>query len=620
MQAISVSSMKAGVLNLLKLLPPAVHQRILRNQAVKLGYHSLRKRYRYLRALIHPYKSARVYVRKGIGRMEFFSILNQRKIEYVMLRWWEELPEMPPDEDMDILIKDEDREKIKDLVTFADNGTGLKCDIYTLTGDHHGSHKGIPYFQSNLGRDLLKNRKLYRDVYVPGPREYFASLAYHAIFHKGGTSGLKGFEEHDSPPEHEYPDILKQQLQKLDLDVEISVKGLFNWLEEQDYVPAEDTLAKLVEIKPELSFLQKPLVSDIRGGELMVYVIREQLIEDDLLEDFKHFLQKDFLFDILDVHFLDSREKERCTRYIRGGKWDKGPYRFSGGIPAAFLVAYDYHPEPLAEADQKKQSRTTNNNNLQAKYTFRNLINARKNSKEYNGVHSADNETDARYYLSLLGEEYKRNIEEMAELRRSSFARKWNLVSLLSKSKISKVELIDFGGQLAVMKTFRPGAERFFKRELFALKELSKELDFIPNLLEEGENFLVMQYVPDILKGMSREERNTRISTCKKDIIGMIDSFYKRGLALINFGPRKLLLTANGKLYCTGFSYLHKYEEVPPNIDEAYEVEGVPGNFKGDVPEGFDPSAACFKNIWRPILGEFSKEFVKAKKQSSQLI
>src|SRR5690606_15250572 len=90
---------------------------ILKNSLLKNLYYKLLK----VKDLFIPYKSPRVYIRKGIGRMEFFEILHQRKIDYVLLRWWEDLPEIPEGEDMDILIKDEHRDLIQDLLTYRDN-------------------------------------------------------------------------------------------------------------------------------------------------------------------------------------------------------------------------------------------------------------------------------------------------------------------------------------------------------------------------------------------------------------------------------------------------------------------------------------------------------------------
>lgn len=254
---------------------------------------------------------------------------------------------------------------------------------------------------------------------MPSPHPYFASLAYHAVFHKGIGSGLAGFESNPTETEHEYPSILAGQAKELGLQIDITVQDLYQWLEEQDFAPAEDTLTKLVEIKPELAILQKPLFSDVRGGELLVYVIRERLVKDGLLDDFKVFLEDQFGFDIIDLKMLKAKEKVACASRIRGGKWDQGPYKYSGGEPVALLSVFDSNPKPLNEEDMKNQPRMTNQNNLYAKYQYRDRVNGMGSKKHnYNGVHSSDNEQDALFYISLLGEQYHAIILAEVEARR----------------------------------------------------------------------------------------------------------------------------------------------------------------------------------------------------------
>ncbi|MBT0812301.1 hypothetical protein KIH41_13530 [Litoribacter ruber] len=395
-------------------MPETVREKI-KSSFLKPHYERLR------RILISPKKTPRVFIKRGLSRSRFFDLLNERKVKYVLLRWWQDYPEIPVGEDLDILIPDEERSKLDDLVVFYDNGTGLKCDIYTIQGGNHGCRKNLPYFQSNLAHKLLDTRVMYRGIYVPAPVPYFASLAYHALFHKGKASGLEGFQQPDNELEHSYTEILRDLARELKLEVEISVKGIYSWLKEHNFAPAEDTLSKLAEIKPELDFLQTSLSSDVRGGDLIVYIIRERLLEEGHLKPFTDFLKKEFLFDIIDVRMLEEQEILICSRQIRGGKWDKGPFKYSGGPPAAFVVAYDYHPWPLSDAEAKKQTRMTNRNNPNAKYAFREKINQTRINRNYNGIHSADNEHDARFYISLLGKKYAEFISDQVEQRRSGF-------------------------------------------------------------------------------------------------------------------------------------------------------------------------------------------------------
>lgn len=540
--------------------------------------------------------------------MEFFEILHQRKVEYVLLRWWQNLPEIPSGEDMDILIKDEHRDLINDLVTFHDNGSGIMCDIYTISGVKYGCRRNIPYFQANLAHTLISTRVIYRGAFVPASIPYFASLAYHAVFHKGYGSGLPGYGIEVPGVEHDYTAILQDLAQELGIEVEVTVKGLYEWLKVQGFAPADDTLTKLIEHKPELSILEVPLSSDARGGELLVYIVRERLIKDGLVDDFTSFLEEKYKLDIIDVRMLLAEEQADCTLQIRGGKWDKGPFKYSGGKPGAFVVAYDYHPVPLNNAEHKTQMRMTNKNNMEAKYIFRDRLKSLFLLKgDYNGVHSADNEQDALSYISILGEDYRQRIADEVERRRARYARKWGIQQVISAGPRSKVEIIKYGEGLAVKKTFRPGRDRFFERELFAVKELSRELDFIPPLLEEGDGFVVVPYLENILTGLPEQEKKRVLASKANDILGVIYEMYCRGLAFVNFTPGNIIITPDNKLYCTGYGFLHRYATLPPNIEDAYEIAGLPKGFSGDCPEGFVHERSSFNRIWGPYLGRWER-------------
>lgn len=81
-----------------------------------------------------------------------------------------------------------------------------------------------------------------------------------------------------------------------------------------------------------------------------------------------------------------------------------------------------------AEEEAKKQPRMTNRNNPNAKYEFRERIHSlSKNNGQYNGVHSADNELDAWFYISQIGDEYKGKISEEVEIRRARHSKNYSV-------------------------------------------------------------------------------------------------------------------------------------------------------------------------------------------------
>lgn len=554
----------------------------------------------YSRLVPSP-RPQRVYLTNGLSHIKFLEILNERKVEYVLLRWWEDLPMYPEGEDINILVRDEHRELINDLVTGVDKN-GIKCDLYTVTGAKNGSRMNIPVFSQNLTRDLMNTRTFYNGAYVPSEIPFFASVAYHAIFHKGHNSGIPGFNVEPTKYVYDYTEFLKSLAYNLKIKVDISVKGLYQWLKGKGYAPAADTLAKLAEIRPEIAFLETPLSSDVRGGEVIAFVIREKLHQDGLLGNFKKSLEEEFQFDVLDVKIFTEKEKEICTTQIRGGKWDNGPWRESGGPPVALVVAFDYHPIPFDSLEQKQQPRTTNKNTVNAKYGFRTRLNNLDKVNNYNGLHSADNEPDAWFYISLMGNEYRQEILNMVELRRERYAVKWGIVKRLTQGPISKVELIKYKNRIAVKKTFRPGKEEFLEREIYCTKILSKELPSIPILLEEGDGFIVIQYIQNLLDGMNFREKKNRISNKSQEILKIISEMYSRNLAITKVTLDSTNVSSEDELFRTGYSYVNTYKILLESPQEVIAISSLPQNTEGDKPLKSGLFLSSFSNVWNQFL------------------
>lgn len=238
-------------------MPESLKQRVLPNK-ILLFLH---------RKKTNPRRIQRVYLKYGTEIKGFLRELNNRKVEYVLLRWWEDLPLYPALEDINLLVRDADRDRIKDLVSEHDS-RGRKCDIYTLCGSKNGSRFGIPVFPYNLAISLLNSRTFYKEAYVPAPLPYFASTAYHAILHKGKSSGVPGFEDIPAKLIYDYTGVLKKMASDLDLQVEITVTGLYSWLKQKGFAPGNYSLRKLVEEQPELSFLETHPFSHIKDGDL----------------------------------------------------------------------------------------------------------------------------------------------------------------------------------------------------------------------------------------------------------------------------------------------------------------------------------------------------------------
>lgn len=110
----------------------------------------LSKQLRRLRTKIFG-QSRRRHVRRfvdpALGRLGLFQKLHERNIRYVVLRWFNELPDWPAGEDVDILIDINDLNRIDDL--FVRNDQSIPCDVYASSESKGADMKGLAYYPSN---------------------------------------------------------------------------------------------------------------------------------------------------------------------------------------------------------------------------------------------------------------------------------------------------------------------------------------------------------------------------------------------------------------------------------------------------------------------------------------
>ncbi len=553
-------------------------------------------------------RGARCYIKAGLDKVQFAKELEKRGVEYVLLRWWENFPEFPDDEDMDILMFPSGFEKIQDLISYRKNKN--KCDIYLHNGERPGHWNHLPYYPDYLFRQTIKTAKLYKGmVRVPDAFHHFSTMSYHALYHKGQKSGVKGFENTPESLEHDYDNILKVLVEKIEEPLEsIDVNSIHQFLTENRFAPASDTLSKLADINPELEFLlpdSDTCKSDDSSGEYAVYLVREKAMEHKLLDTFLEVFQSK-KFDILDVTHLNADQKLVAANELRGGKWDSAGYELKAGGPVVAVTVLDYHPVEPGLSLKKKYRWLTNANVLKAKRECRKMLWRKHWFKYYNPIHCADSESEALEYLETLFEkqEVDRLIERVEEKKKNYYTR-YPVIQLLSKGRRSKVELIKYNHQKAVKKTFRIGAEKFFEREVQTLRLFQNEF-FCPEILEVGECYYVVKYYPSVIDYNSASDIKRKLGKYRNQIISIMKKMYDNNLAYINFTPENVLLTEAGELKAIDFEFVQRYSgEKPKTFEHAYEVKGVPEDFDGDLPSGYDYGNSSFSIVWQYYLGKF---------------
>ena len=210
----------------------------------------------------------RRYIDPALGIEEFFTILNRRGVQYTVLRWFEDLPELRAGDGIDMLVRDDDLSKIKDL--FVVLPTGTLCDVYSVSALRGASYRNhVPLYPAHLARDIIETSVLYKDIYrVPDLRHHLLSLAYHAVYHKAEESGLASSKDDpagNSNGERSYANTLVTLGKRLGVKILPDLQSLRELLIEQGWAPRIDVLRRIAEGSPSLC----TLLTDISTGQLL---------------------------------------------------------------------------------------------------------------------------------------------------------------------------------------------------------------------------------------------------------------------------------------------------------------------------------------------------------------
>lgn len=173
--------------------------------------------------------------------------LNRRNVRYVILRWFDGLPELPAGGDLDLLVHDDD---IGEVDRVLDHETGIaECDIYSVTGLPGTSYSGVPHLPPAKAAGILASARPFNGMYrAPTATDYFLSLAFHSVYHKGFKTGLP--TRHEAPsgisgPKNDYAGTLAKLARELGLDVDLTLEGLHKYLVSEGWGATPEMLAAL---------------------------------------------------------------------------------------------------------------------------------------------------------------------------------------------------------------------------------------------------------------------------------------------------------------------------------------------------------------------------------------
>jgi len=552
-------------------------------------------------------RSARYYVPHALGIRGFLKRLSEKQIRHVVLRWFESLPDLSPAEDADFLVDDDDFEQI---LAILDEGPGIQpCDVYTVTGlpgsDYYRNSvtQNVPYFPPCLSEAILKSARPYKGICkVPSEEHHFLSLAYHAVYHKGPRSGLpsaQGKTRPNSRPAHDYPSILGALARKLGIDVRITLEDLDEHLEAKGWRPPRDMLARLGPRDPWIRRLVRRTACGPEDRRLSVFILRQEGLNRGGLASLVAMLEH-YGFEIVTTKILTPRESRYAAGLVRGGNWGRGPYKISGGPPAAAVVTYDTEPLPMSFSRKRRFPEMTNAR-LLAKRDVRDAFNRDHPDLEpCNVLHSSDNGHEALDYVQILMPELLGEIQTKTRQIRQAYHTGQPVFKTLTRlGRRAKVELVEHDGRLAVVKTFKPYQARYCRREADAMRRLSRTIPEIPPVLASDRYRVVYPYYDDVLQYRRNSGKLFPLGAAKQ-AIGVLREVYEAGFALIDAHVENVLIDRAEGLKLIDFEFCYRYPRKPASFEKCYDVAGCPADFDGDLPHG---GAMSYATGWQPFVG-----------------
>lgn len=509
----------------------------------------------------------------------FFRALGDAGVDYCILRWFDDLPDVEPGEDIDLLVADDSLPALHRIL--GSQRLPLRTttlDVYSASGLPRSDHLGVAYYPPRLARQILDSGQLVDGTFrVPDPQMHFRSLAYHAVVRKGPASGVPLATGGDvTRSDHDYFDVLERLAPADGHDGPITLEALAAHLRSVDWLPAHDTVDRFRSSRPWLDRLFERHAAELRLPDgVIVYLIREAAVERGIDDEIVRQLDR-LGMEIVHDSRLDDHQMTEAANDLRGGVWHQGPFPVSGGRPCRIIVAADpFHPFRDDAARGKKPLGT------RAKERARQVVMADiPRGERFNPIHSTDDSTQSADYIELLlpGEigAIVAQLDALAECRRRPSEDAELINTTMRRAVVWRTSV---AGQAAITKTFRPGARAHLERERSAHRLLVDRHEPPELLGNEG---------PSIVRTMIDHEPPDPWRPLSMDLIDQLVRFAEvlneRGLVLLDLSPGNAIADRTGRLRVIDFEFLFEHQPQHRRVGSSPTVRGVGSGWALDSP------------------------------------
>lgn len=320
-------------------------------------------------------------------------------LDYVLLRWAEQIEEGSHQGDLDILATARAADVIEARLA-VEAGTA-PIDLYSEDGSGGRTFKSVAYFPPAMARKVIASAVTRPSgVKVASPEWRFVSFCFHLLFHKS-SSLAPGTEDlgPDSFGKAHYMKELHRLAHEAGLSAPRSVSELEAVLRDRDVLPEIDTIGFLSEGN---SFLkQRYRTIEEKPPGLAVFLVRDFKLGSDLVSAVRQEIESSG-FRILDEVPVEPDRDRIVVERIRGGNWSDAAAADGTALPIHAFICHDPHPLRPSPSVLKRYPRLDNERVL-LKARVREAVAQEQGVRKLNVVHASDNSTEAEFYIRALG-------------------------------------------------------------------------------------------------------------------------------------------------------------------------------------------------------------------------
>lgn len=345
---------------------------------------------------------------------------------------------------------------------------------------------------------------------------------------------------------------------------------------------------------------------DHAAAKLSVIIISRVITEIVELREISRLIERRG-FDILDHFDLNGREAT-----IVGSILSEVGVQQVCKRPGRAFVTLDLCPIPVTEEQRRlipglDNARLLKRDSLNRASSFLLKRGNKRRVRHYNfsdkEVHLAttNNSSQAWEIIGTLVPERMNALRREVDARIEAFRTPFPVIrSLTAFGNNARVDVVNYQGELAVCKVFRPGRQRYFENELAGLR-LSKKIPQIPRLLAYGPNWVLTPYYEDAVEISDTANVFGLIPLSHaEDTFRALRRIHEAGYAHLDFHPAHVLVDRQGKVRLIDFDRFHKYTKQAPAFQECPSITGYSTEPLADIPNGRFPTHS---RVWYPLIG-----------------